>query len=108
MCGRGLFVPSYVQERERRAVGAPMQARTNALLTSALARERTHVRTMRRHERKSANLCKHTRADTPPFACGCVWVRARVRPYIYIIPTKNISQQFFPDLVQKILIVVPP
>ena len=40
------------------------------------------------------NLCTRSLAWAPPFALGCVRVRARWRPHIYIIPTKNISQQF--------------
>ena len=43
---------------------------------------------------KRANLCTCSLVQAPPFALGCVRVRARRRPHIYIIPIQNISQQF--------------
>jgi len=43
---------------------------------------------------KRANLCTRSLVQVPPFALGCVRVRARRRPHIYIIPIQNISQQF--------------
>ena len=75
--------------------GHPMQARTNALLTSALARERTHARTMCRHERKKrkpvqANACRHT----PVRLRARLGVRARTSLYTYNPHKKHFSAIF--------------
>ena len=91
----GIVPPLCTRVGGRRAVGAPL---------GAYAHRRTHgracVRTYTRVPTGGcvhicANLCALALAGVPPCALGCVRGRACVRPYIYIIPTLIISQQFF-------------
>ena len=50
---------------------------------------------MRTPAPKRPNLCAFLRTDAPPYACGCVRVCARQRPYIILSPSRLFLSNFF-------------
>ena len=49
---------------------------------------------MRTPAPKRPNLCAFLRTDAPPYACGCVRVCARQRPYIILSPSRLFLSNF--------------